>query len=484
MKNRFGSLFVVLVLFSTASLGQSRRYVEIAARYMNSQVYHEWLALPGEEGADLHILFRIPNDLVIFMRNRDAEPDREFVAELVVTAEIYKDREKVGEEVWRGQHFAATYDQTLNRDLDLQGHLEYKLDAGTYAYRLRISDENAERESVLPLRRFSVPEYGDSAAGRGFIINSVEEKTDETTLLPTNLGGNAAFGESAFAAVPISLPHDVHPETIVVEKRLRKMDENDLEREIRDRQKVVERARRRRNDDQMFFEPELQLEGGESVSSEEGFLSHQWIPVGSDTEVRSETGRLVFPRPVDERAWYLLVIDLGGESLANGTYVLQTAVTVSGEDRTSRTRFSTHWRNMPFSLNDPDVAIENLEFILKKSDVRAMRRGSRADKIKRFEAFWKERDPTPDTEYNELLNEYYRRIDHAAFTFRTGAEALPNGLKSDRSRVYIVEGPPDDVLRDFPPGGGVRETWTYDDGRKFVFMAGSSVDEYKLVRSS
>jgi GWxTD domain-containing protein len=65
-----------------------------------------------------------------------------------------------------------------------------------------------------------------------------------------------------------------------------------------------------------------------------------------------------------------------------------------------------------------------------------------------IEQFWKRRDPTPDTLENEFREEYYRRIAYANEHFASG---IP-GWKTDRGRIYITYGPPDEI-EDHPTGG-------------------------------
>ena len=62
--------------------------------------------------------------------------------------------------------------------------------------------------------------------------------------------------------------------------------------------------------------------------------------------------------------------------------------------------------------------------------------------------FWKRRDPTPDTPFNEYREEHYRRIEYANKNFFEGA----TGWRTDRGRVYIMFGPPD--FFESNPGGG------------------------------
>src|SRR4029077_10150474 len=65
-----------------------------------------------------------------------------------------------------------------------------------------------------------------------------------------------------------------------------------------------------------------------------------------------------------------------------------------------------------------------------------------------IESFWQRRDPTPDTVENEFKEEHYRRIAYANERFASGVP----GWRTDRGRIYIIWGPPDE-LEDHPTGG-------------------------------
>jgi len=60
-----------------------------------------------------------------------------------------------------------------------------------------------------------------------------------------------------------------------------------------------------------------------------------------------------------------------------------------------------------------------------------------------IEAFWKHRDPIPETEENEFKIEHYKRIEYANKYF--GREAAKPGWMTDRGRMYIILGPPNDI---------------------------------------
>jgi GWxTD domain-containing protein len=77
-----------------------------------------------------------------------------------------------------------------------------------------------------------------------------------------------------------------------------------------------------------------------------------------------------------------------------------------------------------------------------------------------MEAFWKHRDPTPDSEANEFKTEHYRRIAYA--NQYLGREAPVPGWRTDRGRMYIILGEPQEK-QNFTGRSGVYdcEAWFY-----------------------
>lgn len=87
-----------------------------------------------------------------------------------------------------------------------------------------------------------------------------------------------------------------------------------------------------------------------------------------------------------------------------------------------------------------------------------------------IEQFWLNRDPTPDTIENEVKEEHYRRIAYANERFASGVP----GWKTDRGRIYIIWGHPDEIEShptggsyDRPPeeGGGFTSTFPFEKWR-------------------
>jgi GWxTD domain-containing protein len=91
------------------------------------------------------------------------------------------------------------------------------------------------------------------------------------------------------------------------------------------------------------------------------------------------------------------------------------------------------------------------------------------------------RDPTPDTVENEFKEEHYRRIAYANEHYASG---IP-GWKTDRGRIYITYGPPDEIeshpsggTYERPPeeGGGTTSTFPFEQWRyRYIEDIGSDI---------
>jgi len=117
---------------------------------------------------------------------------------------------------------------------------------------------------------------------------------------------------------------------------------------------------------------------------------------------------------------------------------------------------------------DPRSSIEVLRCIATDEEQTEMGKLKTEESKRGFwEAFWKHRDPTPDTPRNEALDEFSARVRYANQQFGVG---MP-GWKTDMGCIYIRHGKPDEIVRnpfnfDRPP----EEIWYYYRARKTYFF--------------
>ncbi len=110
---------------------------------------------------------------------------------------------------------------------------------------------------------------------------------------------------------------------------------------------------------------------------------------------------------------------------------------------------------------------------------------SQDSKMKFLKAFWRKLDPTPDTPTNERLMEHIRRMRHAEDHFFGGHGK--RGSDTDKGRVYIKHGPPDDVTYGTSASGRKPyEIWTLEQrGRtQFIFRDQRGLGVFELVHST
>ncbi len=104
-----------------------------------------------------------------------------------------------------------------------------------------------------------------------------------------------------------------------------------------------------------------------------------------------------------------------------------------------------------------------------------------------IEAFWKQRDPTPGTPGNEFKTEHARRLAHADRYL--GRDAPRPGRRTDRGRIYIILGEPNDT-QSFIGKSSIYDTevWFYQGktdlglpaGFYVVFFREGGRGEYRL----
>ena len=111
---------------------------------------------------------------------------------------------------------------------------------------------------------------------------------------------------------------------------------------------------------------------------------------------------------------------------------------------------------------------EDVSYIISSEERAAFKRLQTAEEMEQFiEQFWLRRDPTPDTAENEFKEEHYRRIAYANERYASGKP----GWKTDRGRIYITFGPPDEIeshpsggsyQRPYYEGGGTTSTYPFE----------------------
>lgn len=145
--------------------------------------------------------------------------------------------------------------------------------------------------------------------------------------------------------------------------------------------------------------------------------------------------------------------------------------------------FELVWTQYSLLKNDYGTLVAQIALVASNEEVALLKKQETyEDRVAAFTNYWANHDPTPGTAENEAKKEFYRRIRIANDNF---SFLYSNGWKTDRGRIYIVFGEPDQI-DDYPivSGSHPYQEWhyyRYTRYRKFVFMDINEDGDYRLT---
>jgi GWxTD domain-containing protein len=98
--------------------------------------------------------------------------------------------------------------------------------------------------------------------------------------------------------------------------------------------------------------------------------------------------------------------------------------------------------------------------------------------------FWASRNPNPGAARNETMERFYEYVRAANGRYHEGGVSRIPGWRTDRGRIFIKYGPPDDVMTRQQAGSTKPyEVWKYSRGRgkRFIFMDLTQFGNYSLI---
>ena len=448
---KYIAVLLVFLGISHSTMAQRVSYPQLVNRSEISQIFINDMVIPNSDSSStLMFSFRFNYDFIPFRRVQVSEisqapENAEYYSTLRFSAEVFEGTIKkrnspatntAGRDTWTDTLFVENFEATQTNKQYASGALTATLEQGTYNYVLQLSMLQEINERSTQRREIKVPALSGKDKGEIYLVRSVNETPTGTEFLLMNMEDNIEFGKDFTALV-----------------RLPKYDPD------KNYSVEVRKASEDRNSDPVY----------ENEISNELFFTNSSLSIHKDTDpalILNESGTFTYA-----------VIPIPSSQFDNSSYTL-TLNDTKTDSAVAERKFQTYWQDMPASLYNLDIAINMLKFILPEDEVEQLGRGSDKQKEQKFREFWDSRDPTPNTVFNELMAEYYRRIDHAFKEF--GSQQEPMGHESDRGEIYIKFGPPNSKERVFPPGGKTRETWKYPN-QTFVFEAVSGFGDFKLI---
>jgi|GEM_PF-1295291 len=442
IKHPLSIISLFLLLLAMAWPADAQRRARSTAPGGRDQVFVEAAQFPSDSTgrARIDVFTRVAYDFMVFERSETMQRDSVFSGGIEVSTHIRQGEQTLIAEHSSAEAFTHDYESTGLRDRYLLVHHVFHVSPGTYEILSTVSDRVSTRRHGEQLRIKAVPLDSLSwGLGRPVsLTHDTQNARDRFAVL--GFQGALPFAEPALVGIPVSegLDADWHV-------RLRRMLPDEEEETVFDD----------------TVQPAALLSGLRPVASAGGVVENFALST------------------VDAAAGDVVILELPFAGFEIGPYILDLRIQAPGRSDSVSFRTRIYWRDMPLSLRNIEFAIRAMRYILTREEFEEMLSGDRREMRERFRAFWDAKDATPETEYNEMMTEYFRRVDEANRKFQTLYERM--GALTDRGKVYILFGPPEETQRTLNVDEPTRETWYYPSLNKtFQFIDRAGNGNFKL----
>ena len=393
----------------------------------------------SEDSIRTTIMFKLMNDNLNFKKTTAGSKSEVFFAEPEIEL-VLKDKQGVirKRDLWKEKILITGYLNTISKKNFIYGFKTLDLKNEDYQLEVKlISKRNSrDNEKIIDINKV----IDGSLAGSPFFVSS--NSNDKFQLKPHVM--DKAYGfhrKNTKLLIPIA--ESISDLNIEIKK---KKTDNDDRRDDSERNIYGQR----------IFETDVE---GRIIKSQ-------------NLSIRSVNNELNLDLLDSETGMDLLVVDLPENQMIPGEYTLKIP------SISFRYDFELKWDDRPIALSDMDFAIEKMYYILTDEAYEDLKDGSKERQFEKFLYYWKQKDPSPETPFNEAMVQYFERVDFAFFNFQTLPEK--DGASTDRGKIYILNGPPDIIENKSKDGKAVIE-WTYSKYReKYIFEAIQS-GIFKLV---
>lgn len=411
------SLFCLQSLFAQVE----NEYRKKPSRNFDPKYYQDFLNFSSdkENNTRVDVYIQVPYTTIQFVKVPSG-----YEGAYSVTVSVFdQDKEKLlVEKTWREKISSKDFDQTISKSNYNLSLRSFYLNPGKYFIRTSVEDEDSKKsfssENIYTVRDLS----GDVSISDILLINRLNQVDGSNKILP-NISRNVNFDKDG---IPMFFEvYSKYPQNVAIRYQIKN------------------------NEEKVIYTNTL-----------DKFLDSGRTQV-IDT-IKADTTK-----------------DM---SIGLGKYIIDVSILDSTkENKASADKvFMSRWVGVPSVINNLDKAISQLIYIATPSELGYIKDASdQKEKIKRYLEFWKKKDPTPNTEENEIFNEYYRRVAYANANFSQYVE----GWRSDRGMVFILLGSPDNVDRHpFDLESKPYEVWYYYNlNRSYVFVDETGFGDYRLT---
>lgn len=184
--------------------------------------------------------------------------------------------------------------------------------------------------------------------------------------------------------------------------------------------------------------------------------------------LRECDGKIVFDEAPNED-FSILRLPWINRDLTEGAF----EINLGADQEKEQIVLQCEWFDGPFSYFNKEKALKVIGKIFGEREMEEILDSEENNPIYHF---WKKKDPTPGTSFNELMAEFFFRVDKASNDFKN--LQFPDGSLTDLGLIYIKYGDPDLIEKGFRNSVAI-QIWHYKKlNKEFVFFDSSGVGNY------
>lgn len=415
----------MLLLIFALEPGLTRGQVEMdfSTAYPQTPFLVDFAAF-GQENSDqvrLEVYYKIFNDHLSFVKKDDA-----FVADYEIQVKVLgKNKRQVSGNSISEKFTVPFYKETLSPVNFIINQLDLQTPTGQYKLEVTLLDKNSHQTSTLNIS-LKIPDYRE----KNVTLSGVEfaqEISDSASGTKFNKQGKKIIPkvERLFAG----------------------------------------------EDQKLWFYYEIYKNKPQPAELEITYEITDFL----QRQIRQETEKLRLEQPS-----LSIVKALNLENLSPNPYTLFIRVKEKGGPNATREEdFRIEWSPQFYVKSDFKTAVDHLRYVASEEETKKLKKAPKEEQVKKWEEFWKSKDPLPETPLNELKEQYYQRMKYANLHFKTYSK---EGWKTDMGMVYIKYGQPDEVDRHpFDREEKAFQIWHYYVLRRiFTFVDNFGNGEYEL----
>jgi GWxTD domain-containing protein len=420
-------LLLFLVFLPIAAFPQMRMQGNGPFNGPIERLIYDVSSLPANDlnKSRISVSIKAPYEFLVFTKSPE-RTSKDFIGSFDLSIEIFdKNKNSVDRKIKQEVLELSKLEKSNLRDKFYEASFDFDVDPGEYNIILEFNDRESDNSIRREIKIFKAKEYkqkniSDILFFPPLVVDSIK---------PINYSGNIPFGESCSLYAELS---GYQPEKDQLILRLFKM--NDKKR------------------DSVY-----------SLSIPREYIHKKT----AENKIDTISGLSVIEMPFKTDTFAISKYEIQIENASNSQI-------------STKKMFDIQWYKMPFSLRDFDIAQKYLKLITSENEFDNLKSGSKNVQREKFIEFWKKHDPTPSTAYNELMTEFYKRVDYSIINFST--VSTPDGSETDRGKTYILNGKPDETERTLNPNEAPFEIWTYKKiNKKYIFIDESRQGNYKLA---